>query len=247
MPKSPGPPPPQRAHLVRSAVLTGYVDAARAAGLDPFRMIAGCGLPAACLTDPEAKIPTVSVLRLLDESARRSGRADFALRLAEKRSLSNVGALGLLVREQPTIRRAMEMLVGYMHLHSESILLSLEERDDAAILKLAIDVGRPLPVRQGIELGLGFLHRSLQQLLGERWKPLAVHFTYAAPEDRNAYRKFFRTELAFGQDFNGIICAARDLEVAVPAADAQMARQMQKYLDTIASRPRRTVSSDVRE
>ena len=43
--------------LIRSAVLNNYVELARSLGLDPYRMIAACSLPAACLEDPEIKVP----------------------------------------------------------------------------------------------------------------------------------------------------------------------------------------------
>ena len=233
--------------LIRSAVLSGYVDVAKSVGLEPYGMIARCGLPPACLTDPEVKVSAVGVVRLLEGSAQRSGKLDFGLRLAERRSLSNIGALALLVREQPTIRRAIEVLIGYMYLHSEALLLSLEQEGELATLKLAVDVGRPVPVRQGVELSLGFLHRSLQQLLGKSWKPHEIYFTHARPHRTDAYRRFFGTAIEFNQEFNGIICDARDLDAAVPASDPTMARHVQQYLDTIASRPHTTTSAKVRE
>ena len=196
--------------LIRSAVLSGYVDVAKSVGLEPYGMIARRGLPPACLTDPEVKVSAVAVVRLLEE-CQRSDRVslDFGLRLAERRSLSNIGALALLVREQPTIRRAIDVLIGYMYLHSEALLLSLEQEGELATLKLAVDVGRPVPVRQGIELGLGFLHRSLQQLLRKSWKPEAIYFTHARPNRTDAYRRFFGTTVEFNQEFNGILCSAQ--------------------------------------
>lgn len=233
--------------VIRGAVLSGYVDVAKSVGLDPYATITRCGVPAACLTDPEVKVSAVAVVRLLEESAQRSGKFDFGLQLAERRSLSNIGALALLVREQPTIRRAIEVLIGYMYLHSEALLLSLEEEGETAALKLAVDVGRPVPVRQGVELGLGFLHRSLQQLLGKSWKPQGIYFTHARPTRTDAYRRFFATPIEFNQEFNGIVCYARDIDAAVPASDPTMARHVQQYLDTIASRPHTTTSAKVRE
>src|SRR5215813_9263023 len=148
--------------LIRSATLTNYVDVARSVGLDPYRMIAEFRLPPASLTDPDVRVSAAVVGRLLEESAHRSGKPDFGLRLADRRTVSNLGALALLVREQPTIRKALEVLIGYMFLHSEALRLRMEEQDGLAILNLAIDVGHPVPIRQGIELGIGFLHRSLQ-------------------------------------------------------------------------------------
>ena len=233
--------------LIRSAVLTDYVDVAKAAGLDPYRLIAKFGLPAACLTDPEVKVSAAAVGRLLEESARQSGRDDFGLLLAERRTLANLGAVALLVREQPTIRKALETLVGYMFLHSESLSLQIVDEDDQTILRLMIEVGRPVPIRQAIDLGIGFLHRSLQQLLRESWRPRTICFTHARLAGRDTYRRFFRTPIEYNQDFNGIVCATRDLEVAVPAADQAMARQIKNYLDTLASRENTAMTARVRE
>jgi AraC-like DNA-binding protein len=233
--------------LIRSATLTNYVEVARAVGLDPYRMIAEVRLPPASLTDPELKISAAAVGRLLEASAERSGKSDFGLRLADQRTVANLGALALLVREQPTIRKALDVLVGYMFLHSESLLLNMRQQGDDLILSLAIDVDRPVPIRQGVELGVGFLHRSFQHLFRERWKPVAICFTHAAPPKKDVYRKFFGTDVLFNQDFNGIICVARDIDVAVPAADAKMTRYVQQYLDTLAGRRNTTMSASVRE
>jgi len=177
----------------------------------------------------------------------RSGRPDFGLRLAESRTVANVGALALLVREQPTIRKALEALAGYIFLHSEALMVRIVEHDDLAIVSFIIDTDRPVPMRQSVELGLGFLHRSFQQLFRERWKPQAVYFTHAAPERTDFHRRFFGTAVRFSQDFNGMVCAARELEVSVPAANAAMAKQVKQFLDALVSRPTSSLSDSVRE
>jgi len=233
--------------LIRSAVLSNYVEVARSVGLDPYRMIAEFRLPPASLTDPEVKVSADAIGRLLEESAARSGKLDFGLRLADQRTVANLGALALLVREQPTIRKALDVMAGYMFLHSESLLLKVKERDGEVTLSLGFDVNRPVPIRQGVELGIGFLHRCLQQLFRERWKPQLVSFTHAAPQKKEAWRKFFGADVLFGQDFNGIVCRSRDLDAAVPAADARMAHHVQQYLDSIASRRNSTMTASVRE
>jgi len=233
--------------LIRSAVLSNYIEVARSVGLDPYRMIAEFRLPPASLSDPEVKVSVGAVGRLLEESAARSGKLDFGLRLADKRTVANLGALALLVREQPTIRKALNVMAGYIFLHGESLLLNMKEQEGEVKLSLAFDVDRPIPIRQGVELGIGFLHRSLQQLFRERWKPQIVCFTHAAPQKKDAYRKFFGTDVLFNQDFNGIVCRSRDLDAAVPAADAKMAAYVQQYLDTIAARRNTTMTTNVRE
>lgn len=57
----------------------------------------------------------------------------------------------------------------------------------------------------------------------------------------------FGTTIEFNQEFNGIICDARDIDAPVPTADPRMARHVQDYLDTIASRPHATMGAKVRE
>ena len=51
----------------------------------------------------------------------------------------------------------------------------------------------------------------------------------------------------FGRDFNGLVCLARDLERANPAADPAMARYIQQYVDSIAGHPRLTLSDELRQ
>ena len=233
--------------LVRSAVLNNYVEVAQSVGLDPYRMIKAHGLPPRCLRDPELRIPMTAVARLLEDSAVRSGQPHFALKLAERRSLSNVGALALLVREQPTIRKALEALANYMHLHSDGLRLTIDEDQGLAIISLAVDSDRPVPIRQGVELALAFIHKSFQQLLGRSWRPQAVCFTHAAPARKDAHRRFFGTNVEFGQDCNAIVCLAADIDAPVPASDPAMAHHAQRYLDSLAPRANATMRDNARE
>ena len=233
--------------LIRSATLNGYIEVARSVGLDPYRLVAAHGLPAACLADPELRIPMTAVARLLEDSAARSGRPDFGLRLAERRSLSNLGVLALLVREQPTIRKALEALAGYMHLHSDGLRLTIAEHAGLVTIGLVVDSGRPVPIRQGVELGLGFMHKSLNQLLGSRWRPQAICFTHPAPTRTDAHRRFFGTDVKFGHEFNAIVCLAREIDATVPTSDPAIARHIQQYLDTVAPRPNTTMRDNARE
>ena len=234
-------------NLIRSAVLSNYVEVARSVGLDPHRMISEFRIPPAALNDSEVKISASAVGRLLEESAARSGKLDFGLRLADKRTVANLGALALLVREQPSIRKALDVMAAYMFLHGETLQLNMTEQDGEVKLTLAFEVDRPVPIRQGVELGIGFLHRSLQKLFREHWRPQMVCFTHAGPTKKDAYRKFFSAQVVFNQDFNGIVCRSRDLDADVPAADAKMAAYVQQYLDTIAARRNTTMTANVRE
>jgi len=233
--------------LVRSAALTDYVEVARSVGLDPYRMLDAVGLGRAALRDPDAKISAAAVRRLFEASAKAAGAEDFGLRLAERRELSNLGPLALVVREQPTVRKALDALIQYIRLHNESLLVSLHEEGDDVVISPVLRVGRPVPTRQSVELTIGVLYRILRMLLGEAWKPRAIRFTHQAPAKLDRHRRFFRAPIEFGAEIDGLVCAARDLEAPVAAADPTMARHVQRYLDSIIERPDATLSEKVRE
>src|SRR5690349_17176807 len=97
--------------LTRSASLTHFADVAKSVGLDPTRLLSEFGLPQRCLRDPELQIPMRAAHALLEASAERSGVQTFGLQMAESRQLSNLGAVGLLFREQATLRQALQALV----------------------------------------------------------------------------------------------------------------------------------------
>src|SRR3954454_19640178 len=113
--------------LIRSASLTHFADVARSVGLDPLRLLSEFGLPQRCLRDPELQIPMKSAQALLEASAERSGVQTFGLQMAESRQLSNLGAVGLLFREQPTLRYALQALVRYSRKLNDALFLTLEE------------------------------------------------------------------------------------------------------------------------
>ena len=128
--------------LLRSSCLTGYVEVARSLGLDPFSLVRAVGIDRSCLFDPDIKIPTDPVVRLLEMSASAARVEDFALRMAETRHFSNLGPLALAARDAATLREALEVAIRYLSLHNEALLLSLEAMGGCRDLQIG-NAGRP--------------------------------------------------------------------------------------------------------
>ena len=122
--------------LVRSASLSDYLEVARSVGLDPSRMLASVGLSRRCLQNPDFKVPEDAVRQLLESSAAAAGVEDFGLRMAERRTLSNFGPLALLLRDQPTIRQAIEAWKLNSKVHTESVSVRIDENDGIAIISM---------------------------------------------------------------------------------------------------------------
>ncbi len=230
----------------RSAGLTGYVELARAIGVDPYRMASSVNLPAACLTNPDLKIPADAIGRLLEATARRSGAEDIGLRLAESRKLSNLGIVGLVAREQPTLRAAVEVLVHYIWLQNEAISCRLESDSEIAVVRIALLSNQRIS-RQASELVVGVLIRTLRALHRSSWRPEAVMFEHAAPRSLATHRRVLGVKPTFNAEFTGVAMLTSELDAPIAAADADMARHVQHYIDELGGKRSGDSASVVRE
>lgn len=234
-------------YLIRAACLTDYVEVARSVGLEPNRMVDAVGLPQASLRNPELKISLAAFTRLLEVSAKAAKVDDFGLRLSERRLLSNLGPIGLLVREQRTVHEAMQALARYIGLHSDGIRLDVEEQDDLVFISPVVLIRRSVPMRQATELSVGVAFRVLQIFLGSAWKPQWTCFSHGLPSNNDVHLRVFGRRVKYGHEFNGIVCKADDLAQPLRGSDPVFARYIKQYLDLIAVRTNTTASDKVRE
>jgi AraC-like DNA-binding protein len=232
--------------LIHSASLSRYAEVARSVGLNPARMLREFRLPQRSLREPDVLLPIDSVRQLLETSAARSGVESFGLRMAEARHLSDMGALGLLVREQPTLRLALEALTHHANRINETLHLAMEEGRDVVVLREELLTGGSRPVRQATELAVGVVFGILRSFLGPHWLPRRVCFAHAAPHDLSVHKRLLGSHVEFGQPFNGIVCATRELGVSNPNADPGIERLARRLLSVDPIRPVPDLSTRVR-
>ncbi|GAB7546743.1 AraC family transcriptional regulator [Cupriavidus sp. CuC1] len=231
-------------YYLRSASLTNYVEVARAVDLDPYQHLRAAKISRSVLLDPDIRIPAASVGRLLDTSARAAKVDDFGLRMAELREFSNLGPLAFVVREEPTLRRALESMVRYMGLQNEALSMRMEEGDGVVMIRLQVLSDQPGTLRQASDLAVGVMFRMLRLFLGQSWRPRSICFTHAAPASTATFARVFGMPTAFNQDFDGIVCLASDLEAPLPSYDPVMAQQVKRYLGTLLAQSTAATMSD---
>lgn len=234
--------------LCRSAALTGFVDLARKLGLNPWRLAEQCGVPPDALADPDLRVPAAAVGRLLEAAARQSGTPDFGMRLSETRRLSNMGLLAIVAREQPNLRKALQVMAQYQYLQNEAISLVIEETGDTAVLKLVGARTRRGSARQAIELSVGVLCNNMRALIGRRWHPEMVCFTHRASDSLGSYRRVFGVKPYFEQPFDGVAFARATLDEPLADADPELARQVTRQLEQLSgARQSRTMRHKVED
>ncbi|MDG3010174.1 AraC family transcriptional regulator [Rhodococcus sp. D2-41] len=233
--------------LARYAALNGYVDLSRSLGLDPGPLMRQMGLDPAGLSVQDRWIPAAAVARLLERSAAISGHEDFGLRLAEFRRLSNLGPLSLVIREEPDVRSALRVLGRYEHTYNEALRTRLSEADGTATIRVVLELGEQVDVRQSEELAVAVVHRLLCGFLGPRWKPMAVCFAHRPPADPATHRKAFGSALIFDHQFTGITFPANDLDAPNKMSDPLLRPYTQQVLDSLEPPKDATTADRVRE
>lgn len=235
---------------LRAATLNGYLDLARSLQLDPAQQLRRVGLDSADLAVPEKWVSAPAVARLLATSATAAARPDLGLLLAERRRLTTLGPLSVVLREEPDLREVLNLLIRYERSYNEALHLSLHEAEGLATIRLWFEFGEPAPGEQALLLALGALHGIIAACVGGTWRPVAVCLAQPAPDADEAvatFRQTFGPALRFGHEFTGLILYASDLAAPNVLADPLMRPYLQQLLDTVASPRARSTTGRVRE
>ena len=231
---------------LRSSLLAAFAEAARSVELEPYRMLRKAGLPEAALDQGDLKIPAYRVAALLDASAQQSGHEDFGLRVGQAFRLSMKGPLGLLLREQPTVGKAVEALAHYMRYQNTTVELAVTPPRGGQTIEvnfLSPDFKKSI---QAVDMSVAMYVQILRGLLGAVWMPTSVRLTRAAPADETAWRQLLG-DVAFGQDANSFELSAADVSLPIAGSDAEMAREIARYIEMSAAPAGRNMTERVRE
>ncbi|QHE66894.1 AraC family transcriptional regulator [Rhodococcus sp. WAY2] len=180
---------------IRSAALRGFRATVAELGGDADELARLAGLPPVALDSDDMLVADLAVVRILESAARVLDCPDLGLRVAARQDLGMLGPLALAIRNAPTVADAIECTSRYLFLHARGMSIAMEADPNGArgVLALRYEVspdGLPVSV-QGVDLGLGFVHRTIESLMGGRYGLRSVDLPYrpAAPIDR--YEKFF--------------------------------------------------------
>jgi hypothetical protein len=105
--------------------------------LDPDRLVSGVDMDVADLSALDRWIPAEPAARLLQLSAQLSGCADFGLRLAGLRQLGMLGPLSMVLRDEPTLRPALELLIRFAPSYDEAVHMRMRGDDQLTTLAVA--------------------------------------------------------------------------------------------------------------
>lgn len=200
----------------------------RQLGADPAAILSGLGLDSDSFDHPENRVPYAAMGRLFHEAATRTGCAHFGLLCGRAWHLSDLGLVGTLVRNSPTVGRALKTLTVYQHLNSEGGLAFLLERGGAADIGYAIYHPNVAGADQIYDAMMAGGFNFLRELSGDSWLPSEVLFPHAKPVDLAHHRRFFKAPLRFDSETCALRFPAHWMGRPVEGADSACLRLAEK-------------------
>jgi AraC-like DNA-binding protein len=195
---------------VRAAVITGFTALCRSHGVDPAPILRAAGLPIGIEADPDRRVAVVDVNSALELAAKACGQEDFGVQLAQQRGFSNLGPIGLVARDEPTVGAAMAAVEHHMPIHNEALAITHDMHDDLVVLRIAV-LGVASRT-QASNVAVAALFRIVQQLAGSDWTAEEVSLTSRRPRDDRGFRRLFGDNLRFDAAFDGVTIRAEILE-----------------------------------
>jgi AraC-like DNA-binding protein len=173
-------------------------------GVDPAALLRAVGLAPDALDVPEGRIPYPAMHRLLGEAATATGCAHMGLLVGQMWHLRDIGLVGEVAANAPTVRDAIRLHVVHQHLNSGGGMSFMLER--GGLVEWGHAVYHPNVTHSGhvydaaIATGFNFL----RELCGPRWFPTEVLLSHARPRDVAPYRSFFKVTPRFDTEYSAL-------------------------------------------
>ena len=204
--------------------------------IDADGLMRSKGLDPNILDKPDARIPVVTFLAILEEAIRLSEDEYFGLHAGQFAEVGNFSIVGYLMMNCRDLRE-----VSYKSQRYERIVsTSIQNRTRFGLRKVRSIYSTPafappLP-GQSYDCALSGLIRLLRNLTGVSIDPLEVTFTHPRPASVDEYDRIFHCPVLFGHRYNSIVFDARVASIPVLNANPGLLEHFESYArDFLAS------------
>lgn len=217
------------------AAANGLLDAIKAAGGDPDRVLETVGLDRSVFSQSEGSIAVSLFAQILEEAARVTGDGCFGLHFGEHYNPKNIGPLIYVVLNSPTIAAGIENTARYLQILNQAARTSLIIERDRACLRFSPDDLLIHASRQHSEYVMAVALNTTRLMVGSQWAPQEVHFTHELSAPTPEHIRIFRAPIVFGCLATAFVMDCEFLNRQVPAADPQLYAILKTYLERTLS------------
>jgi AraC-like DNA-binding protein len=181
---------------------------------------------------PDGLVAFEAGVGVLEEAARVSRRDDVGIRYGSQLPWADLGVLGYVVLNAPTVGAAIAHLRRYFAIQQTAGVISLEVEDTTAHLRYALRQPPHDPARQHAQAILAMLVRLVRE--GARdpaWAPMEVTLPHGPPTQPTDAYKFFNAPIRYGAEVASLVFPADVLRRAMPTADAGLFPILVRHAD----------------
>ncbi len=174
----------------------------RELGGDPEALLRAVGVPVEALVEEDLPIQDWRLAAAFETAATELRCPDLGLRVAERHGLEMLGPLALVLLNSPTAGDAIEATGRYLGFHASAIQVDVvpDPYGTPGLVALRYRGGhRGPPPAQALDTGFGFLHRSVQMLVGHDYGLVSVDLEYASAAPPERLEAFFGAPVAMGR------------------------------------------------
>jgi AraC-like DNA-binding protein len=226
-----------RAGLVQHILLTIVANS----GTGEAELLAAAGLSREALADPDERIPSCCLEKLVCAGARLSSDPLLALHASETADLSGFGVIGFLQQACSTVQETIEMIQRYEHLLSDSCHTTLQYQPGTALWCFECDSGNAEFSRHASEFMLGCWRQGFRQRPLQRHVPIlrAVHFRHEPPADSalfTEYERIFGCPVHFRQAVTALELPLETLKMPLAHPDAGIQEALEQHARRLLER-----------
>jgi AraC-like DNA-binding protein len=236
-------------HVLASAA-DGVDTLIRELGGDVDTIFGRAGLDRSAVGNPLNEIDLGRYCALFEEAASQTQCDNFGLRFGHRFKPKQLGAIGYLAINSPTISAALGVLCDYFPAHQEHSTLRLRDEGDLLFLHYQINAGSIRRRRQDAELSLGMFCNIIRHSLGPRWSPVEIHFEHPRPLYAKEHEILLDAPVFFSQPINAIAFRRAELDRIMPDPDPHLfgliepfmrARKLRSPAEDVVAQVRRQI------
>lgn len=220
-------------------IIAGWVNAVAQAldarGLDSKAIFTAAGIDLVAARKPTARFPSAAMTRVYELAQAATNDPSFGLSIAEFVHPTSLHALGFSLLASSTLDSFCRRVVRYFRLVTTNAECQMERTasEYRLVMMPTIDREQYYPQDAWIATGVRFIREIYQP----DFAPLSVCLRRPRPRHKvQHFERFFGTEVQFGCDANRVIFNLRDMEIELPAGNAELARQNDEVVMALLAR-----------
>jgi hypothetical protein len=190
---------------VAAVAASGVLGAIGRYGGDCDRIFGAARVARDVVTDPAGQLDLRAYCDMFEQAARQTGVETFGLRFGAGYRIEEMGAMGALVLNSPTLGAALKNLCDFFPAVQEHSSLGLAEAGGLVALRYEIKDGRIAQRRQDAELSIGIFMNLLRRCLGAGWAPEEIQFEHLRGAEGTEVRSVLGAPVYFAAAGNAIL------------------------------------------